>query len=99
MQSIPLWTPTGWTALFMAINLYHITRILLERRPVKFSPDEQRLYDLAFRNFEPRDSRKLLKAGNWGAARRGGAARAHAEALRGRAGVNGFSAKAISLRR
>lgn len=71
MQPAPLWTPVGWTALFMAINLYHITCILLERRPVKMSPDEQRLYDLAFRNFRPREFLKLLKVGKWETARQG----------------------------
>ena len=71
LQPTPLWTPVGWTALFMAINLYHITRILLERRPVRFTADEQRLYDLAFRNFEPRDFLKLLKLGKWKTAQQG----------------------------
>jgi hypothetical protein len=71
LQPTPLWTPVGWTALFMAINLYHITRILLERRPVRFSPDEQRLYDLTFRNIEPREFLKLLKVGKWETARQG----------------------------
>lgn len=71
LQTTPMWTPVGWTALFMAINLYHITRIFLERRPVKFPPDEQRLYDLAFRNFEPREFLKLLKVGKWETARQG----------------------------
>jgi CRP-like cAMP-binding protein len=71
LQPTPLWTPVGWTALFMAINLYHITRILLERRPVKFTPDEQKLYDLAFKSFEPRDFLKLLKMGDWRNARQG----------------------------
>lgn len=65
LQPTPLWTPVGWTTLFMMINLYHITRILLERRPVKFSPDEQTLYDLTFRNFAPREFLKLLKVGKW----------------------------------
>jgi CRP-like cAMP-binding protein len=65
LQSTSLWTPAGWTALFMVINLYHITRILLERRPVKFPPDEEQLYDLAFTNFDPREFRKLLKVGKW----------------------------------
>lgn len=71
LQATPLWTPVGWTALFMLINLYHITRILLERRPVKFTPDEQRLYDLAFSNFEAREFLKLLKVGKWETARQG----------------------------
>ena len=71
LQPIPLWTPVGWTVLFMVINLYHITRILLERRPVKFSPHEQQLYDLAFSNFGPREFLKLLKVGKWETARKG----------------------------
>lgn len=71
LQPTPLWTPVGWTGLFMAINLYHITRILLERRPVKFAPDEQRIYNLAFRNFEPREFIRLLKIGEWGNAKQG----------------------------
>ncbi|HYQ73332.1 MAG TPA: cyclic nucleotide-binding domain-containing protein [Gammaproteobacteria bacterium] len=65
LQATPLWTPAGWTTLFMVINLYHITRILLDRRPVKFLPDEQRLYDLAFGNYKPREFLKLLKIGEW----------------------------------
>ena len=68
LQSTPLWTPVGWTALFMVINLYHIIRILLERRPVKLSADQQRLYDLGFQNFEPREFLKLSKIGKWGTA-------------------------------
>jgi len=71
LQPTPLWTPVGWTALFMTINLYHITRILLERRPVKLSDDEQRLYDLAFQNFQPREFLKLMKFGKWETARQG----------------------------
>ena len=71
LQPTPLWTPVGWTALFMVINLYHITRILLERRPVKLSADQQRLYDLAFQNFEPREFLRLSKVGKWETARPG----------------------------
>jgi CRP-like cAMP-binding protein len=65
LQPTPLWTPTGWTALFLAINLYHIVRILLERRPVDLTRDEQKLYDLAFRTFETRSFLKLVGVGEW----------------------------------
>ena len=71
LQTTPLWTPAGWTLLFMAINLYHVTRILLERRPVKFTSEEQRLYDLTFRSLEPRDFLKLVKFGEWKTAGQG----------------------------
>lgn len=71
LQTIPLWTPVGWTALFMTINLYHITRIFLERRPITFSPAEQRLYELAFSDFLPGEFRKLLAFGKWKTAHQG----------------------------
>ena len=71
LQPTPLWTPVGWTGLFMAINLYHITCILLERRPVKFTNNKQQLYELAFRNFEPKNFLKLLKLGTWKTAKQG----------------------------
>jgi CRP-like cAMP-binding protein len=71
LQPTPLWTPVGWTALFMSINLYHITCILLERRPVKLADDEQRLYDLAFQNFKPREFLKLTQFGKWETGRQG----------------------------
>jgi hypothetical protein len=70
-QTAPLWTPAGWTVLFLAINLYHITRTLLERRPVRFTTEEQQLYDLSFQTLEPRDFLKLVKLGEWKTARRG----------------------------
>jgi CRP-like cAMP-binding protein len=74
LQPTPLWTPVGWTGLFMAINLFHSTRILLERRPVKLADDEQRLYKLAFQNFAPREFQKLTKYGKWETAQQGDSA-------------------------
>ncbi|QQO56776.1 MAG: cyclic nucleotide-binding domain-containing protein [Thiohalocapsa sp. PB-PSB1] len=71
LQPTPLWTPVGWTALFMLINLYHIVRILLERRAVRLTPDEQRLYDLTFRRLAPREFLKLAKLGEWKSAQGG----------------------------
>ena len=71
LQSPSLTTPVGWTLLFMAINLYHIARILLEKRPIKFTLQEQQLYDLAFKTFEPREFLKLLKLGEWKTAGQG----------------------------
>jgi CRP-like cAMP-binding protein len=71
LQAAPLWTPAAWTVLFLAINLYHIIRILLERRPIRFTPEEQRLYDLSFQTLEPREFLKLAKLGEWKTASRG----------------------------
>jgi len=65
LQTVPLWAPIGWNMVFVAINIYWITRLVLERRPVPFSEDERRLYNLAFRNMKERDAFKLFCLGTW----------------------------------
>jgi hypothetical protein len=70
-QSTVLWPPVIWGTVFMAINLYQIARIYLERRPVVLSADEQRLYDFGFRALRPREFVSLLLAGEWRDAARG----------------------------
>ena len=64
-QTTVLWPPIIWGGVFMAINLYQIARIYLERRPVVLSPDEKRLYDLGFKALRPREFVSLLLAGEW----------------------------------
>jgi CRP-like cAMP-binding protein len=61
----PLMTPIYWNFVFMALNIYWICRLLLERRPVKLSTDEQRLCELVFRIMTPREMIKLLKLATW----------------------------------
>lgn len=65
LQLQPLWTPLVWNIVFMAINIFWITKLILERRPVHFSDDERRLYELAFRNMNPRDALKMFQLGTW----------------------------------
>lgn len=64
-QPTPLWEPIIWNFVFMAINLYQIVLLLLERRPVKFNADEQKLYDLKFNTLQPREFVKLLTVAQW----------------------------------
>lgn len=61
LQSSPLWVPIGWNVFFIGINLYWITRLLAERRPVPFTEEERRLYSTALRNLSERDAFKLLR--------------------------------------
>ena len=61
----PLMTAIYWNLVFTMLNLYWITRLLLERRPVKLTEDEQRLCHLAFRSLTPREMLKLLKLATW----------------------------------
>jgi hypothetical protein len=65
LQPEPLMAPIYWNIVFMAINSYWITRLLLERRPVQLDTDEQRLYQLAFRTLTPREALNLFKLGTW----------------------------------
>ena len=65
LQETVLWPPVMWAAVFTGINLYQIARIYLERRPVVLAPDEQKLYDLAFRSLRARDFLSLVLAGEW----------------------------------
>ena len=65
LQQTVLWPPILWALVFTAINLYQITRIYLERRPVVLSADEQRLYDLGFRSLRPREFLSLTLVGEW----------------------------------
>jgi CRP-like cAMP-binding protein len=65
LQPTTLWPVIGWNLALVVINVYWITRLTMERRPVHFSPEEQRVYDMALRSLKPRQARKLLEAGQW----------------------------------
>ena len=65
LQGTVLWPPVLWALVFTAINLYQITRIYLERRPIVLSEDEQKLYDLGFRSLRPREFVALALVGEW----------------------------------
>jgi CRP-like cAMP-binding protein len=61
----PLMAPIYWNLLFTFMNIYAIWRLLLERRPVQLTADEQRLRQLVFRSLTPREMLKLVKLGRW----------------------------------
>lgn len=62
---VPLWAAIGWNIIFLAINLRQIHVLLLERRPVRLSPEELRLQQLAFRSLTQREFAKLLRIAQW----------------------------------
>ena len=64
-QPAPLYPPIFWNLIFMALNIFWIVRLLLERRPVKLSEDEQRLCQITFRTLTPREMKKILKLSSW----------------------------------
>ncbi len=61
----PLLAPIYWNLAFTALNIFWIVRLLLERRPVKLSEEEQRLCELVFRTMRPREMIKILKLASW----------------------------------
>jgi hypothetical protein len=65
LQPEPLWAPIAWNLVFTAINLVWITKLLMERRPVDFSDDEMRLYQISLRSLRQRDAFKLFRVGTW----------------------------------
>ncbi len=64
-QPVPLTTAIYWNLAFTALNLFWIVRLLLERRPVKLTEEEQRLCELVFRTMTPREMIKILKLATW----------------------------------
>ena len=65
LQPETLWPPIAWNLVFSSINIFWITKLLLERRPVHFSDDEKRLYQIALRNLTEHDAVKLFRLGTW----------------------------------
>jgi hypothetical protein len=64
-QPQPMWASVAWNSLFLAINLYQSWILVLERRPVRLTDREMRLYQLVFRPLTPREFVKLLALGRW----------------------------------
>ncbi len=71
LQPEPLLTPIYWNLLFIALNIYWIVKLVLERRPIELSPDQQRLCELVFHAISPRQMVTLLKRGHWRSAAAG----------------------------
>src|SRR5262245_66394052 len=55
LQGTVLWPPVLWALVFTAINLFQITRIYLQRRPLVLSEDERKLHELGFQSLRPRE--------------------------------------------
>jgi hypothetical protein len=65
LQPTPLWAPIGWSVLFAAINIFQSWRLLVERRPVKLTLEEEYVRGLAFEDVPPRKVLQVLSIGSW----------------------------------
>lgn len=67
-QSPALMPPVYWNLLFTLVNVVHIYRLFMERRPVDLAPEAQALYSRAFRALSPREFDRLLGVSTWSTA-------------------------------
>lgn len=67
----PLLPPIYWNLIFIMLNIFWICYLLLERRPIKLTEEEQKLCQIAFHTLTPRDMKKILKLSNWNEAASG----------------------------
>ena len=65
LQPTPLWEPIIWSSVFAAINSFQSWRLLIERRPVKLTPEEEDLRRLVFQDLPPRKVLQVLSIGSW----------------------------------
>jgi len=65
LQPTMLWAPLCWSVVFAAINSVQSWRLIMERRPVKLTPDEEEIRRLAFRDLRPRKVLQVLSIGSW----------------------------------
>ena len=61
----PMWIPIGWNFVFVLLNLYHISVIIYEKRPIKMEPKDKELYETLFRDLSPVEYLKVTKAARW----------------------------------
>ena len=64
-QSVPLMTPIYWNIGFTILNIFWIVLLLLERRPIRLNPKEERLCELVFRTMTPREMMRILELATW----------------------------------
>ncbi len=61
----PLWPPIIWSLIFIAVNVYQVGVLVLERRPAVLSPSLQHLRQRLFPGLRPRELLKLADQGEW----------------------------------
>ena len=60
-----LWAPLAWSVVFAAINLFQSWLLIIERRPVKLTAEEEEIHRLAFQGLPPRKVLQVLSIGSW----------------------------------
>ena len=61
----PMWLAINWNIIFVLVNIYHISVIIYEKRPVKMSSKEKELHETMFRGLTPVEFLKITKIAKW----------------------------------
>ena len=61
----PMTIAIFWNGVFIAVNLYHITIILYEKRQVKMDSKNEELYSTLFKEMTPVEYLKISRAAKW----------------------------------
>jgi hypothetical protein len=61
----PMWIAIFWNCIFILVNIYHISIIVYEKRPVKMTDKEKELYETMFRGLSPVEFLKITKVSKW----------------------------------
>ena len=61
----PMWLPIGWNIIFVIVNIYHISVIIYEKRPVDMTDKEKELYETMFKGLTPVEFLKITKVAEW----------------------------------
>jgi CRP-like cAMP-binding protein len=68
LQPTPLWAAFGWSVLLTGINLFQTWRLVVERRPVKLTAEEEEVRRLVFHDLPPKKALQVIGVGTWGSA-------------------------------
>jgi hypothetical protein len=64
-QDEQLWPPIFWGVAFMIVNAVRVVGMALERRPVVFSDEEEKLFRVAFSAIDKREFLRLASLAQW----------------------------------
>ena len=71
LQTEVLWPPIFWSLVYAAVHSYHILALLRERRPIRFSDDEDRLWKMSFPSLLPHEFERVRRLVEWSELREG----------------------------
>ena len=61
----PLWLVIYWNVAFIGVNAIQLEIMRREKRGVRFSEEEQELYETLFQRFSPVEFMRLVRCGRW----------------------------------